>query len=545
MIMSYKAYLNASLALALAMSCPVNPVHAQTNDVERVAEAARQAARANRHDDAIAAFRQAMDAAPQRRSEWLIELADQLTWSKRVDEAIALYREATRTENAGIQRDARIGLARALSWAGRHYEAVAEYDKALILDPGNREARLARAEVLVWDGRLGEALAAYEGIGKDHPDEARALRGQGRMLSWRGRHRAAIGKMEMLLAGRPQDREATGILADSLIWMGRPDKAETVLRAQLAADPTDERAESMLDSLEHWQRPEARLDVRSFDQSDDLEILEAALDTRFRFENGRGTFGVRYMQGRFTPGGRPADRITVQRPGVYAGYRLSDALELNGSFSLDVIDTKATGNNRTLPTFEVYATVRPKDRLRFDVGMSRRIFDSEDALRDGLTATQFDASADFQPDELTTLSARASFADYSDGNERRGWQLQVNHRLFDRPRIIVGYRYTGFDFKKPWQRGYYSPDRFQSHELLVQAYGNVTKRLRWDLRLVGGYETEKPGGSKFTVNGGLSLTRTIGRDLEIEAAYDYSSSRTVSDGGFERGIARITVRKKF
>jgi opacity protein-like surface antigen len=80
---------------------------------------------------------------------------------------------------------------------------------------------------------------------------------------------------------------------------------------------------------------------------------------------------------------------------------------------------------------------------------------------------------------------------------------------------------------------------------LVQAYGNFSKRLRWDLRLAGGYETEKPGGSKFTVNAGLGVAREITRNFEIETAYDYSSSRTVSDGGFERGIARITIRHRF
>ena len=172
MSISSKSYLEASLALVMATTFLAVPVYAQAADVETEVEAGRQAARANRHDEAIAAFRRAMDAAPQRRSEWLIELADQLTWSKRLDEAIALYREAAATDNAATRRDARTGLARALSWGGRHKESVAEYDKAIALDPGNVEARLARAEVLTWNGRLGEALAAYEGIAKDRPDEA-------------------------------------------------------------------------------------------------------------------------------------------------------------------------------------------------------------------------------------------------------------------------------------------------------------------------------------------------------------------------------------
>lgn len=539
--MSCGSLVSASLALVLATTFPVGAAFAAASDTETILEVARQAARDNRHDQAIDAFRRAMISAPERRSEWLIELADQLTWSKQLDEAIALYREATASDDANVQRAARVGLARALSWDGRHSKAVAEYDEAIRIDPNNLEVRLARAEVLTWAGRSGQALAAYQGIARDHPDDPRALRGQGRMLSWRGRHRSAIGKMKQLLQDRPDDPEATGILADSLIWMGRPDKAEPILRSQIANNPQEDRAAGMLADLERRQRPEVRLDLRLFDQSDDLEILEVALNTRFQFEDLRGYFGARYNQGVFTPGGRRADRITVRRPGIYAGYRLSDAVDLNGSIALDFIDVKDGQDNHVRPTFEAFATYRPDDLLRFDVGVSRRIFDSEDALRDGLTATQVGLSADVEPNELVLLSARASWARYSDGNERRWWQLQANRRIFDRPRTIIGYRYTAFDFELSGQRGYYSPDRYHTHEMLVQAYGNLTKRLRWDLRLAGGYETETPGGSKFTVNAGLSLARQITADLEIEAAYDYSSSRTVSAGGFERGIGRVTL----
>jgi tetratricopeptide (TPR) repeat protein len=521
------------------------PAYAEHLTADAAAQSARDAAKDNRHDEAIEQFRRAMALAPDRRREWLLELADQLTWSGRLDDAVLLYRDAAVTGDARTERAARIGLGRALSWAGRHRESIAEYDLALAIDPDDHAVRLARAQVLSWWGRLGSSLAAYDAVLNDQPDDIAALRGRARVLSWRGRYRAAIADASRVLEMAPSDSEARVILAESLIWMGRPDRAELALRQHDSARPDDSRIAALLGELKRRARPETRIDWRNADQSDNLDISEISLDTRAPLAWGRGYVGVRLTRAVYRPDRSIVSKITVQRPAIYGGYRLSDTLELNGAIAIDSINTRGAAGDYSPVTFEAYATVRPIDRVRIDVGATRWTFDSEETLRTGLIATQIGGSADLQPDERTYLSGRISRTTYSDGNRRIWWQAEANHRLFDRPRIVAGYRYTAFDFTRPGQRGYYNPGGFESHELVLRGSGQITPTLRWDVRLIGGYETERPGRSRGTVNAGASLAQQLGADLEIEAAYDYSSSRTFSTGGFERRIARLTLRKRF
>lgn len=529
------------LSLVLAFS----PAKAQSTTADAAADAARAAARTDQHEAAIANFRQAMAAAPERRREWLLELADQLTWAERLDEAITLYREGALAANTDEGRRARLGLARALSWNGDHAGAIAEYQGLLARDAGDRDAGLGLAQVLSWDNRHGAATLQYEAVLRDHPGDHDALRGLARVESWRGRHRDAAARMIEFLQQRPNDREATIILAESLAWMGRPDRAARVLREHLAADPGHARAAALLAAIEDELRPEASVDWREFERSDDLAISEAALAARFPLADGRGYFGPRYSYARYRPGRGPVEEIEVQRPGLEAQYRISDALDWHGAAFVDSIETHGAEGDHSVGTFETYFTYWPNDLVRFDVGASRWAFDSEEALRAGLTATEGGASVDISPDDRTRLSLRASWADYSDGNERTWWQFQAERRILRQPWVAIGYRYTGFDFQSHGQPGYYNPDLYHSNEVLLQASGDFSDLVHWRVSTALGYETEEGGESRAIGNGGVSLIWKARPKLDLEFAYDYSSSSTSSTSGFERGIARITLRRRF
>ncbi|NJO86818.1 MAG: tetratricopeptide repeat protein [Lewinella sp.] len=185
--------------LFLVFYMAAGTINSQNADADKTVEFARQAARENQHTEAIKAYRSAIDAAPERRREWLLELADQLTWAGRLGEATKLYREAADTDEERTERLARRGLARALSWDGRHKESITEYKLLLEEDPENYDLQLALAEVLVWDNRLKEALAQYNQLLRDHPNDIRGMRGKNRILSWRGRHRKAVVDLQKIL----------------------------------------------------------------------------------------------------------------------------------------------------------------------------------------------------------------------------------------------------------------------------------------------------------------------------------------------------------
>ncbi|MGL4401110.1 MAG: tetratricopeptide repeat protein [Luteolibacter sp.] len=514
-------------------------------NTDAMVDRARQAAKQDQHTESIHAYQQAMKAAPERRGEWLIELADQLTWSKRLKEAILLYQEAAGTHDVKMERPARRGLGRALAWDGDHAGALAAYDRVLALAPEDREVRLARAELLSWRNDLEAAMAEYEEVLRDHPEDVEARRSVGRILSWRGRHREAAAGMREFLQDHPQDRGATLILAEAYDWMGKPDEAERVLREHLVADAGDTRAVSMLEQLEFYQRPAVRFDWRESHQSDEVRTSVFSFSSGIPLADGGSFIGFRYDLGSYVPPSGPVEEIQVQRAGFQVSHRLNDFLDWNGGLFLNAIDTRGASGDHEIVTYETYLTLRPNDLLRFDLGSSSWIFDSQEALRDGLRAVQGSASMDFMPDDLTKFSGRFSLADYSDGNARTWWQFEMERRIWRRPDVVLGYRYTGFDFDEPWQRGYYSPDLYHSNEFLVRSWGWWGDRFRWQLASSVGYEHELSESARLIWSAGGGVAWKIQRQLEVELGYEYSSSSATSANGFDRGTARLGLRYIF
>ena len=539
-----------ALLRILLLACAVlvaGPVRAEPWTAEEVVARAREAARVDHHGSSIAAFRRAIELDPERRVEWLPELADQLTWSGRPGEAVPLYREALEHAAGPEQaRRARLGLALALSWDDRHSEALAEYDALLAADPSDREARLGRARVLSWMDRQGPAKAEYEQVLRDHPDDWDARRGLGRVQSWRGRQRDASQRMEALLREQPHDRESTAILAESLRWMGRSDRAESVLRDQLAADPSDSRAASLLEDVEFDQRPRIDIDWRESHQSDDLRITATSVRSEFSFGDGRTLAGPALDLNSFRPDSGPVDQILLSRPGLRVAHRFDDALAWTGNAFVDVIDTQGASGDHVQPTYDTWFTIWPHDVLRFDVGSSRSTFDDEKSLRKGVTATYAKLSMDVLPDELTRFTARTNWGHYSDGNTRTWWQFEGLRRVWNHPRVSTGYRYTGFDFARlEPASGYYNPNTYHANEALLSASDTLGEKLRWYVGGSVGWEITNPGRDKAIWSAGASLAYPITKSLEIETAYDFFSSRTAASSGFERGTGRLSLRHVF
>jgi len=544
--MSRPARALVRIGLLLLAVAAAGPVRAEPWTPEQAVEAARAAARADRHRESIEAFQRAIELDPEHRAEWLPELADQLTWAGDAGAAVPLYREAlTNAADPEAARRARLGLALALSWDDELAESLAEYDAQISIDPADREARLGRARVLSWMDRQGPALAEYEAVLRDHPDDLEALRGVGRVQSWRGRHRDATRRMEELLAAHPNDRQGTVILAESLDWMGRPDRAERVLRDQLAADPADARSAALLDDVEFRQRPAMRLDWRASHQSDDLRITTTSVDSRFFLGDGRTFAGPRYALGVYDPDGSPVKEILVNRPGFQAGHRFDDAFAWDGSFFVDVIDTRGTSGDHVLPTYDTTFSWLPSDLLRFDVGSARTTFDNEESLRKGETAVYANTSIEVTPDELTRFTTRFNWGAYSDGNHRTWWQAEAERRVWNHPHVSTGLRYTGFDFARIEQSGYWNPDSYHSNEVLLRAFDHLGEKFRWYVGGSAGYEIQNPGTDKAIWSAGASLAYEIVRRLEVEMAYDFFSSRTAGSSGFERGTGRLTLRQVF
>ena len=536
--------LTTSLCILTLLS-PAPAAFAEEAKADMAASLARAAASENRHEDAIAGFRKAIAEAPDRREEWLVELADQLSWSGDQPGAVSVYREAAQSKDGKRAYWARLGLARALSWNGDLEESIEVYDALIAEHPSEKDLRLTRAEVLSWSGDLKAAAAAYRSVLADHPDDASAQVGLARMLNWDGRHREAIAVIAPVLRARPEDSEAALVRSEALLWMGRPDRSAQALDQLLEADPENERAEQLLQQIKRDARPMVRGDVRRFNQSDDLEISEQAIEARIPFAGGRGYVGGRYVAAQYDPPAATSSRITVDRAGVLAGFRFNDALGWNGSAYNDAIEVEASGQSRDILTYDTYVTYTPSDLLRIDLGASRKSFDSEATLTSALEAEGYSASVDIVPNSVSRYSARLRQADYSDGNKETWWQVEGGRRFLKAPYLAASLRVTGFEFNLPGQPGYYNPEEYQSVELPVRLGWKISERLFVDLNASGGRESEGAGVSRTIGSGSGAVSWHLNKLTELQIGYDYSTSSAFAASGFERGVARVSLLRRF
>jgi len=488
---------------------------------------AREAAQSDDHATSIRAFENAMSESPAKRAEILREYADQLTYGGRGTEAVPLYREVLETPGISAEEAsrARRGLALALSWSDQQLPALREY----------------------------QALVA------NNPADIDALRGIGRVESWRGQHRRAIADLEKFLAEYPDDPEGVTLLAQALDWMGRPDRAEKVLRDHLASRPDNAPAQRLLTEIERSQRPETRFNYRESHQSDELRITGWELGQDFQFNDGLTTVGPRFHTYRYhpqdsmnvpVPPGGPDDSsdIYVFRPGLHVRHRFNDAIEWNGFGWVDVIDEKH-GDDSAPFTYDTWLTLWPNDFFRIDLGSNRTTFDNETSLRQDIRATYASGSVDVTPDEKTRITGRFRWGDYTDGNEQTWWQAEVERRIWNDPRTHFMLRYTGMNFTKQLNNGYFNPNAYNSWDAVIRAYDELLPGLWYHVEVSAGAERESGHSAQFIWSAAGGFSYWINDWLEVALQYGYFSSKTASgggsSGGFDRGTGSLSLRARW
>lgn len=198
--------------------------------------------------------------------------------------AIELYREVL--EESPDDNEARLALARVLSWDRQFEDSLREYDR-LLLD-GVAGARSQRAAVLSWAGRYDEAESEFRGLLDDDPADAEAARGLARVLSWSGRRNSAARAYERALD-----------LEDD------PEARNEWLRLLEGYRPTLRSTTTWFRDSDDFQRTGTRAELRTY-LDYETQVISAAgfldVDTRQKLAGGRevsddrgyeASFGVR------------------------------------------------------------------------------------------------------------------------------------------------------------------------------------------------------------------------------------------------------------
>jgi tetratricopeptide (TPR) repeat protein len=140
-----------------------------------------------------------------------------------VNEAIAQFQKALQIEPDFAE--ARNNLGNALLRKGSLDEAIAHYQRALQIKPDYAEARNNLGNALLQKGKVDEAIAYYQRALQIKPDSAEAHNNLGEALLKKGNVDEAISHYQRALQIKPDNVEAQYNLGNALLQKGSVDEA--------------------------------------------------------------------------------------------------------------------------------------------------------------------------------------------------------------------------------------------------------------------------------------------------------------------------------
>jgi tetratricopeptide (TPR) repeat protein len=149
-------------------------------------------------------------------------------------EALRLFEQVL---EAGADFMALHGRASALHILGRSVEALADFDAALRLRPGDIAATANRSHVLQAMGRYDEALGGYDRILETRPGFTPVVYSRSNVLQELGRFDEALAGYNQVLAQNPSDPAARNNRGNTFMKMRRYPEALADFNAALAVRP--------------------------------------------------------------------------------------------------------------------------------------------------------------------------------------------------------------------------------------------------------------------------------------------------------------------
>jgi predicted O-linked N-acetylglucosamine transferase (SPINDLY family) len=197
-------------------------------------QAALQAHRAGRLDEAASLCRRALEAHPD--SFEALQLMGVLESQRgRLQEALDLLRRALAIRPDSAATLANLGIA--LARLGRAGEAEAELERALSLAPASAPILFNLANLLAESGRHEQALARYDEALQAQPDFVQALNNRADVLMRLDRTSEALQSYQRALVLHPGYAEGWSNAGKVLRELGRHEDAALAYDRALALDP--------------------------------------------------------------------------------------------------------------------------------------------------------------------------------------------------------------------------------------------------------------------------------------------------------------------
>jgi tetratricopeptide (TPR) repeat protein len=173
--------------------------------------------------------------APATEFYRISDTALELLQAGRYEESIAEWKRALAMEPSDAQALSNLGAA--YSALGRLEEALEQFRKALHADPDNYKAHANVGVALARMGRFEQAVAPLRKALELSPEEASTLSALGGVLAQTGQTVEAAALLEKALERNPDDTDARNNLGSLLARQGRFREAAAHFRKALDAEP--------------------------------------------------------------------------------------------------------------------------------------------------------------------------------------------------------------------------------------------------------------------------------------------------------------------
>ncbi len=159
-----------------------------------------------------------------------LELARLLSYTGKYGESAAEYEKvlAVRPDDPAVSAE----LARVLFWSGKRDAAMARLD-ALPKEALDAQSRLLLADLLAADGQYDKAGTMYKELLAKAPDDLKIRLKLAELLSWKKEYPASLAEYERILSARPDDVQVRRKYALVLSWAGRNEEAIAQLKKTL------------------------------------------------------------------------------------------------------------------------------------------------------------------------------------------------------------------------------------------------------------------------------------------------------------------------
>lgn len=498
------------------------------DDADLLIEAARVNAWADRHKEAIAFYRRVLDVAPQRRNDVLLPLAWQLTWSDQHQDAALLFRESLAADPGN--REARHGLAEALSGDNRLTEALVEYQKLIASDAGDIKARHSEARLLLWMNHYTEAELRYQTMLRENPDDKEATIGLARTHNWSGRHFLAAREYEAAARKWPTDETIKTDLATAQRWAGTDNLALGTLAGIPENKATALRRQARIDSLRGL-----RFGATTSYDTDRLRIHSETLAFRYPFDATR-LLQTSLRLAQLEQRGQHANgkELLVSYGDRFGAFDAPRGL-IWPSVSAGIRDYEGW------QTFAWRAGAKwlPADLWRIDLDAGNEAIENIPSVRNKVMFTSLGAGTEVRIHPRITAAASLGLGRFDDGNVRNRMRGRIEGLVLTQPRITLGWEGFRFANSKPdIVRGYYNPESYIENKLISSI---ETTRWDWNFMARGGFGrlSEEPSGiARGIYSWELHAWRYIRDSASLRLFVGRSDSAFNSSSGFGRGYAR-------